>query len=685
MVSPTKSCPHNCSCKWKGGKETAECERKNYNALPEGIPSTTQVLEIPHNNIQRIPALAFETVQLLNLQKISLMDCKLKEIDFKAFHGLTNLVEINLSENNLSSIPSEAFNSTPNLRHLDLHSNSLHTIDEFAFINIPSLINLDISRCDITTINSKAFNHLRLLQSLKIHGNKLSEMSSRLISSLRDLHEIKLHDNQWHCDCKLRGLQQWLSRNHEQQLKLTTCQSPGRIKDRYFSTLHKDDFACRPKILPGERKIHGIAGQNTSIWCPVAGLPSPSVSWFLKDAPIHNETIIGDSKAKASILENIYEKKGSQLILFGINEKDSGILIRCVASNVAGAASASFSLKVEKRISSLLEFSSEKIAAISSVILVIVAICFGVCTIVIRRKKTRSAVPVKSVSINGGNDSSGRLADIPYTTTSYTSGSVMVVTEDPDLVNTAGHGSEEQVDEDLPSDESRYNQKCINGHAVSLTASLDEDQDMQQHTRSTISCPQEIAMWAPERALAVLDSAAPEHVMHSSLHETNLPPACQALLASSGSQNSKQQPKSTVNRYSYLPNFAPDYNELYTFRQISDDPPFPESNTVTHYGTLPRSVKARSSAPEIIPGGGTPTLPRHSQMWHYGSEGAQLTQSISKIRNSNGIRSSTSTGVQGYNSTTGGAPANLLGHNNKICRITARDSPDEGYQEGADV
>ena len=78
-------CPSVCQCKWKGGKQTVECIDKQLITIPENIDQTTQVLDMSGNNLQQLPRETFIRLELLNLQKLFLRNCKLGQIDVEAF------------------------------------------------------------------------------------------------------------------------------------------------------------------------------------------------------------------------------------------------------------------------------------------------------------------------------------------------------------------------------------------------------------------------------------------------------------------------------------------------------------------------------------------------------------------------------------------------------------------------
>ncbi|XP_064100254.1 leucine-rich repeat-containing protein 24-like [Macrobrachium nipponense] len=683
LAVSASDCPTFCSCKWKQGKQTAECVNKQLMTLPPNLDPATQALDISLNKIQRLPSRSFAQEGLINLQKIFLQNNNLHEIDIEAFISLTNLVMLDLSKNELKQIPVYAFQHTPALMELYLSGNSLQHIDSDAFKYLESLKTLDISDCHISKIDASAFEPLTKLEKLKLHGNRLTELKPRLVESLQNLHAVTVHDNPWTCDCRLRKLREWLVEKRVPHVESPACATPLRIKDERFSDLKEEEFACPPEILPTRRTVDSAEGENATLWCPVGGLPTPRVSWYVRELPVSNGSLISEGGAHGFILDEASEERGSLLFITDAKVQDSGLAVKCTATNAAGSASATFELSIAPGSSGFAGLSIDKIAAIAAVLVVVLVILIGVFIIVVRRRNSHTPVPIKTVSVNGATET--RIADLPYTPSAFVGGSVIATSDNPDLLCEADYNSDEEVGGICTADEGSEHSVCSGtprlasqdrSHAVSL--------DSDDHKTSLGRCPFE-TMWEPERVHAVLDSAAPEHVMHRSLHEP-LTPTCDALVQQRLQSSSQRH---LNHRLSYLPDFAPDYSELYSFSQIGPGQTYTSVSgvPVPHYGTIPRSMKMRSSAPEIIPGDGTPTMTRHPRAWHFGSEGTPLI--AQEQRRSSGTPMLSAPAPAPTPTTTSATtylPTQpLQSHSSKLSRITARDSPDEGYQEGADV
>ncbi|KAH9409484.1 Leucine rich repeat C-terminal domain [Tyrophagus putrescentiae] len=132
-------CPPVCSCIWKGGKQTATCDRRGLASVPVGLVSTTQVVDLSGNSLHALPANVFLERGLINLQRIYLVDCQLRDISAETFVKLSNLVELDLSNNSLTAVPSKSFFEAPSLRRLSLAGNRLREVRSAAFSQPRSL------------------------------------------------------------------------------------------------------------------------------------------------------------------------------------------------------------------------------------------------------------------------------------------------------------------------------------------------------------------------------------------------------------------------------------------------------------------------------------------------------------------------------------------------------------------
>lgn len=73
-----EQCPHTpeCVCKWISGKRVADCTDANLSEIPRTLKPDIQALIMDGNPIQKLDKNAFKSVNLLNIQKLSLRGCR---------------------------------------------------------------------------------------------------------------------------------------------------------------------------------------------------------------------------------------------------------------------------------------------------------------------------------------------------------------------------------------------------------------------------------------------------------------------------------------------------------------------------------------------------------------------------------------------------------------------------------
>lgn len=411
------SCPSPCTCKWKGGKQTVECMERGLITIPESVDSETQVLDLSGNNLQILPRETFVRSGLLNLQRVFLRRCRIGQIDDLAFRGLTNLIELDLSHNLLTAVPSATFRDITSLRDLVLSHNPIQKIDSRAFKEISGLIKLDLSNCEIQMIAPKAFEGIELLESLKLNGNRLSELRLRTVETLNRLHGIEMHDNPWYCDCRLRPVKEWLMNNNIPYSITPVCSGgPERNIDKTFTELHLDDFACKPDILPVNRYIEAVAGENASILCRANAIPPANINWYLNGRPLLNNSAFS-AHQKIYIFEEGKQEKRSVLVLTNAQEINSSEFY-CLAENRAGNSEANFTLHVSLRAAGIRTLDSGQIAGLGvALVILIIFILLVISMLLLRLRRipfseTKTSGQIEVVTVVNGS-ANGKVSTTP--------------------------------------------------------------------------------------------------------------------------------------------------------------------------------------------------------------------------------------------------------------------------------
>lgn len=421
------ACPSVCQCKWKGGKQAVECIDRALITIPENVDPESQVLDLSDNNLQILPRETFKRVGLVNMQRVFLRNCRIGQIDEKSFLGLSNLVELDLSFNLITSIPTGIFPDVHFLRDLTLAHNPIQKIETHAFVYARNLIRLDMSDCALEMISPKAFEGIEQLETLKLNGNKLSEIRPRTIEILQRLHSIELHDNPWHCDCRMRGIKEFIMLNNIPSPVAPICTGgPERILDKSFTDLHIDEFACKPEILPVSRYIEAMTGDNATLICRVSAVPAPEIKWFQNGRLLANNSAYSTFQRVYVYSEGQFEKR-SKLVLTNSQEVESTEFY-CVAENRAGSAEANFTLHVALRTAGISSLGSGQIIGLSAALVILILFILLLIFILLLRlrripfteTKTPGQIEVVTV-VNGNTIANGKSAITTPTSTIETS------------------------------------------------------------------------------------------------------------------------------------------------------------------------------------------------------------------------------------------------------------------------
>ncbi|XP_050541859.1 leucine-rich repeat-containing protein 4C-like [Daktulosphaira vitifoliae] len=359
LVSVTAAfdgCPSVCSCKWKGGRRTAECADRALITVPTGVDPDTLVLDLSGNNLQILPNETFARAGLQNLQRVYLRNCRIGQIDESAFFGLTNLIELDLSNNLLTQVPSFVFRDIPHLRNLSVAWNPIQKIENHAFSDVIEIIKVDASHCGLQSISSRAFDGIARLETLKINDNKLSELPAAVLETLNKLRSIELHDNPWVCDCYLRPMKLWLSTNTVPYGQPPVCiGGPERLSGKPMMDLDVEDFDCRPDVRVESRYVDVAEGANVSVRCRVEPGSMAHIAWYFNGrrlqaagVPIGYPSIPVNPRMIFVDTTDEIGGRRSEMTLVDVHKDDAG-QYSCLAENRAGNSEANFTVYVTER------------------------------------------------------------------------------------------------------------------------------------------------------------------------------------------------------------------------------------------------------------------------------------------------------------------------------------------------
>lgn len=417
MVVVVVACPSEmCVCKWKNGKQTAECSNRRLAELPGGLDSGTQVLNFTGNSLTYLKAEWFYQLNLINLQKIFLMRNEIARIHNRAFQGLSNLVELDLSDNLLATVPSESFPDYGSLMRLALNGNPIKALRSSAFKHLPFLTTLELTNCQIELVENEAFLGMDNLEWLRLDGNRITTIrGTHLLPD--SLHGISLQSNRWACDCTMLDLHRWLSASTVPQTEEPKCVQPTRLAGSTIRSVDRGQLACLPEILPKSLSLEIAENRNLTLTCKVEAVPAATISWWFQGRALENHTIIGTNihLLMTVTMEQGEAERRMDLLISNTTAETNGTFV-CTAENAAGRVQANYTVRVigkEEPVVEQVKFPFEYHliliaggAGVSIIVLVIVFIILLKCCCQ-RRNRHGGRRGACNGNNNGANDNGG--------------------------------------------------------------------------------------------------------------------------------------------------------------------------------------------------------------------------------------------------------------------------------------
>ncbi|XP_050441663.1 leucine-rich repeat-containing protein 24-like [Adelges cooleyi] len=381
-------CPAPCQCKWSSGKKTALCKDVGFTEIPSVLNADMQVLDLSSNSIRHLPEDSFKSVGLLNLQRIFLRGCGIRNVHKDAFRELKILIELDLSDNLIGSIHQETFHGNERLRVLYLNGNPLAELKEAQFPVLQHLRTIELQHCQIKRIHRDAFLHLSSLETLNLNGNLLKQLSETVFLPISKLKTLSLDGNPWVCDCQLRSFRNWFVSSNLYSHPLT-CIEPPALSSTRWENIEPQEFACPPAVKINRNNVLEENGNNVTFVCEITGDPEPEVSWYFNGHHIENFTDRIDENRTLLEIGRIW----SVLSVSNVSENVAGDYT-CEARNSRGQMSTNVSLVLpEVAVATTLSKSKSVYLVVVCVAVSVTALLFTVglaCCICHVRKVSRS-------------------------------------------------------------------------------------------------------------------------------------------------------------------------------------------------------------------------------------------------------------------------------------------------------
>ncbi|KAM8751520.1 leucine-rich repeat neuronal protein 3 [Acanthopagrus schlegelii] len=195
-------CPALCRCEirpWFSPSSiyteaaTVDCNDLGLSALPERLPSETQVLLLQTNNIVNVD----KTLDYLaNITEIDLSQNNISSVSDVCLGSLPRLLSLHMEENWIQELSDSCLASLPNLQEFYVNHNLIFSISPAAFQGLSRLMRLHLNSNRLTSINSQWFQHLPSLEILMLGENpilELSDMNFKPLANLRSLVLAKIN------------------------------------------------------------------------------------------------------------------------------------------------------------------------------------------------------------------------------------------------------------------------------------------------------------------------------------------------------------------------------------------------------------------------------------------------------------------------------------------------------------
>lgn len=191
-------CPALCRCEirpWFSPSSvyteaaTVDCNDLGLSALPERLPSETQVLLLQTNNIVNVE----KTLDYLaNITEIDLSQNNISSVSDVCLGSLPQLLSLHMEENWIQELSDSCLASLPNLQEFYVNHNLIFSISPAAFQGLSRLMRLHLNSNRLTSINSQWFQHLPNLEILMLGENPILELSDKNFKPLANLRSLVL-------------------------------------------------------------------------------------------------------------------------------------------------------------------------------------------------------------------------------------------------------------------------------------------------------------------------------------------------------------------------------------------------------------------------------------------------------------------------------------------------------------
>ncbi|NWW81222.1 TLR4 protein, partial [Climacteris rufus] len=164
---------------------TFRCTGLNSSGVPDGVPNTTQNLDLSFSNLKSLGSNYFASVP--ELQLLDLSRCHIHAIEDNSFMDLHRLSTLILTANSLQYLGKAAFYGLTSLKKLVLVETNRTTLSELPIGHLHTLQELNLGHNSITSLKlPKYFANMTSLRHLSFFSNKITSISRGDLDALRE-------------------------------------------------------------------------------------------------------------------------------------------------------------------------------------------------------------------------------------------------------------------------------------------------------------------------------------------------------------------------------------------------------------------------------------------------------------------------------------------------------------------
>ncbi|XP_068887999.1 toll-like receptor 4 isoform X1 [Aphelocoma coerulescens] len=171
---------------------TFRCTGLNISGVPDGVPNTTQNLDLSFSNLKSLGSNYFASVPELQLLDLS-SRCHLHTIEDNSFVDLQRLSTLILTANSLQYLGKAAFYGLTSLKKLVLVETNRTSLSELPIGHLHTLQELNLGHNNITSLKlPEYFANMTSLRHLSFFSNKITSISRGDLDALREGNRLNL-------------------------------------------------------------------------------------------------------------------------------------------------------------------------------------------------------------------------------------------------------------------------------------------------------------------------------------------------------------------------------------------------------------------------------------------------------------------------------------------------------------